>query len=200
MSADWAGIEDAIVTLVETYSGLGTGQVLWSESNAGRPAGSFITLRIGDVAPYTLTDEVQILDHSGEEDVEEGEEIEMKVVGRRSFGLTLQCYVPPANRAVPRGDSSPRTILNKVGLAFSLPSAGDSLEAVGAAVEEVGPIQYIPEIVGAGFEGRAVLQMRFRVTDDASEFTTYIGRVQATGEEGLDQPGAGPDVDVNLEE
>jgi hypothetical protein len=197
--SDWSTIEQALVTWAAAKSGLGAGKVLWAESNARRPDGAFVTLRIADVTAFTVLDEVEVVDHTGDLDPpDEGEEIEFRVHALREFGVNVQCYAPPSGKALPRGAGSPRAVLEAMSASLSLPSVQDAFEAAGCSLLDRGPIQFVPEIVGAGFEARAVMDLRFYVADTASEFTTYIERVQATGEDDLNQPGSGPDVDVEI--
>jgi hypothetical protein len=197
--SNWSVIEQALVTWAAAKSGLGTGKVLWAESNARRPDGAFVTLRIADVTAFTVMDEIEIIDHTGDLVAPDaGEEIEFKAHALREFGVNVQCYAPPSGKAMPRGASSPRAVLEGMSASLFLPSVQDAFEAAGCSLLDRGPILYVPEIVGAGFEARAVMDLRFYVADTASEFTTYIERVQANGEDDLDQPGSGPDVDVEI--
>lgn len=182
MSASWGNIENALVAWVKAQTGFATGQVLWANSNASRPAGEFVSLQLTDVTPITAADEVQAIDHTGDLVAPDaGAEIEMAVQARRQFGLSLQCFAPAGPIAVPRSATAPRAILEALSASLALPSVKAGFEAVGVSCYSKGATQDIPALVGANFEGRAILDLRFYVVNGLSEFTTYIGTVDASG-------------------
>lgn len=198
MSADWGSIENALVAWVAAQSGLTSGQALWAHSNASRPAGTFVTLQIVDVTPVTATDEVSVVDHTSDVTPPAvGAEIELAVRARRQFGLSLQCFAPASPIAVPRSSSAPRAILEKLSASLALPSVRGGFESVGVTCYHRGAVQDIPALVGANFEGRAVLDLRFYAVDGLSEFTTYIGTVDAAGDPA--GPLAGIDVEASID-
>lgn len=188
--ADWAAIENGVAEWVRENSGLAVGQFGWSYSNIRRPDHTFITMEAGEVVGLAAQDEVNVVDHTGDvSPPDAGAEIELQAIGLREFGLTLQCFAPPSGSpAVPRGSSSPRAVLSKLQTALALPSVADKLSTAGLSCYDRGSIRYVPAIAGTEFEGRAILELRFYVTDTASEFTSYIDTVKVNDPADPDTP------------
>ena len=90
-----------------------------------------------------------------------------------------------------------------------LPGHRATLRASGVSFIEASPVQNIPEIVEAGFEGRSTAELLFRYIEQVSEATTYIEQVSegttyidnCTGELTLDTTyNTDFDIDFTLEE
>lgn len=171
MAIAWATVETAIQNWVETASGLADNKVIWADQDGGRQATPYMTIRMGDLVAVGTGDEVeQIFD----EEADAGEEIEHRIHGQRELHVTVQAFGPVV------GASSARALLSKVQAALSLPSVRETLRAAGLTAFDAGKIQNISALLGADFEGRAVLDVRFYIAESVSEFTTYIEHVEVT--------------------
>jgi hypothetical protein len=166
-------IEDAVWQWVVTTSGYPVERVIWAEQNGERPDGDIITLHMGPLVPVGL----DALEESVDLSRPAGEEVELKVVGVRSFSVTLQAYTHATT-----GSTSGRAVLGVVQTRTSLPSVRGALALAGVSLYDMGTVQVVPEIVGADFEGRAVLEVQAYCGDTASEFTTYIETTEIEGD------------------
>lgn len=172
MPANWTAIEDAIRAWVKTGSGLADAKVIWADQTGARPAGPFVTIRIGDLLALGAVDEVEELTDLGRP---AGQEVEQRVVGLREFPVSVQAFGPAV-----AGAGTAREYLSKVQTALALPSVRDALEAAGVSSFDQGVVRTVNELVGTKYEGRAILECRFYLLESVSEFSGYIETVEAT--------------------
>lgn len=170
MATAWATIEDALRTWVKSATSYPDARVIWAEQAGSRPSGDIITLRLGDVVPLGVVDDVV-----QETDLNRtaGTEVELRAEGIREFGLTLQAYGSAVT-----GTSAARAALAKCQTALALPTIRDALETAGVTPFEIGPVQNVTALNHTLFEGRAVLEVRFYTRDSLSEYTGYIASVE----------------------
>lgn len=171
MGTSWKDVEDGIRAWVIAGSGLPAGNVTFLDQNGRAPGGTLIGIRLGDPVVIgqdgmeTLTD----LDRDA------GEEIEHRTFGVREFVVYLQAYTADTT-----GGGSARAWLSKVQASVRLPSIKAGLQAVGVSAFDLGRIQVLNKVVEAGFEGRAILEVRCYANESVSEFNGYISQSQIT--------------------
>ena len=120
---DWSTVEDALRVWIKTATGLDDAHVIWAEQTGPRPAGTFATLRLGDIIPVGLADDVQ---DSTDLLAPAGGEITFTAVGTREFRVSVQCFT-----AATVDDTTARNLLSKAQTALSLPTRRDALAAAG---------------------------------------------------------------------
>lgn len=190
-----SAIENALQAWVTAATGLDNAHVRWIGANVTRPTDGqfFCMLEVIDRVPLGAVPEVI----QNEDLTRVGQEEELQHVQILDCGFRVQVFAPPArglNPGVPGGSGNAAFIAERIRLASALTSIMDALDAVGVSVYDRGKVHYVPAVLGADFEGRAVLDIRFYVADSLSEFTGYIDSVhldgQVTDEAGdiLDQP------------
>ncbi len=184
----WATIEDGLRAWVKTASGLADSQVIWADQAGARPAGAYITLQLGPIVALGACDEVET---HYDEDADAGEEIELRVNGRRSFAVSIQAFTPSVT-----GASTARALLSTVQTALGLPSVRTALAAAGVTPFESGPVNYVPALVGTLFEGRATLEAQFYTRETVSEYLGYIDTVETENYLGPPDLGTRDDIDI----
>jgi hypothetical protein len=186
MGADWTSIENALQAWVKAATGFNNAHAYWANPNVHRPpedGNPFAILEITDRTPVGLRPETAQIDHSTNP---QGQEIELQARQVMDCGIRVQIYAPPlrgTRPGTPRGAANAASLAEAIRLAAALPSVMDSLDAVGVSVHDMGQVHYVPEVVGTDFEGRAVLDAKFYVSDFVSEFTGYIASVQLADQE-----------------
>jgi hypothetical protein len=162
----WTALELALQTAVKSASGYADSAVFWSHHNVGHRSGSFIALTLGDMVP----DEVL----TPRDDMTSGPTTvthTLKTV--KEFTLSIQVFTGETVN----GDSSARAIASRIQSSLILPSVRGALATAGIGLISPGSVRYVPEIKGAAFEARAIVEPRFTVTDEVSETTSFIETV-----------------------
>lgn len=188
--ADWGDIEDAIHAWIVAGSGLNASQVIWATQDGPQPQSRpFVTIRIGDLIALGAHDEAIIVDHTGDlTPPDPGEELEERVVGVREFGVSVQVF---SDAKV--GAASGRYYASRIQTALALPAVRFALNEVGLSPFDAGRVREISAILDSAFEARFLLEARFYVVEELSEYETYISHVEVTDE------GAEPDVTYMLD-
>jgi hypothetical protein len=176
----WTAIESAVQNWVEGATGLDDAHVIFAEQNAATPAGDFITIRLGDTVALGAYDRVEVI-HRPENPP--GEEVELTSHGCRELTVSIQAFTVETH-----GDASGRALLSKVRNALALPAVREALRAVGLAPFDSGSVRNITALVDTDFQGRAIFEARFNLTESAVERTTFIETVELvdlTGDDAL---------------
>jgi hypothetical protein len=105
-----------------------------------------------------------------------GAEVGLTVVVEEELGVSVQAYTAPRSN-----NSSAKALLAVARTRILLPSVHDALATAGLALIEVSDTQDLTALLETGFQGRAVLDLRFLVTDEAAERTGYVATVGITG-------------------
>jgi hypothetical protein len=183
-AANWPAVENALQGWVKAATGWDNRHVFWADPNVSRPTDApFCTLEMLTRRSIGSRPAMVQTDH---DDAAQGQEVELEAVAMLDVTFRVQVFVPPARATkpgTPRGASNAATIAERIRIAAALPSNIDRLDTAGVAVHDLGQVDYVPELVGTDFEGRAVLECRFYVADSVSEFTGYIAEVDITDDE-----------------
>lgn len=168
----WTDLRDAMHAAIVKASGLATGKVIWKFQNAAQPAMDYIAMTVSPASNPGQDGLVSSTDLMRPA----GQEIKLAVRGFREVTLELEVFT-----ATIADSSDAMALAEKIRSALRLPSVRDVLAAVGASPFDIGPTQYLPEIVAVGFRGRATLPIRcFVPAQDAADFTGYIASVHGT--------------------
>ena len=174
MALDWSDIEDALHTWARDSSGLPDAQVVWADQNVNQPSGAHLVIRFGAFTQLGSIDAVRVLTDL---DRDAGEEIEHRTQGVRELVVSVQAFSPATV-----GDATARSLLSRLQSSLALPGVREGLYAAGLACLEQGTVLNLAEVANADFQGRASLDVRFGLTDEASEFTGYIASTEVTNE------------------
>jgi hypothetical protein len=82
--------------------------------------------------------------------------------------------------ATPVGDASAYALAAKIRARFSQQSGLDAVDAAGLAVLDRGRIQGLPAVMDEGYESRSMQVVRIGYSEQLSEATTYIEKVEGT--------------------
>lgn len=112
-----------------------------------------------------------------------GEEIQIKTFGNREFVCSVSCFTEAASGGTDfEGKLTARAYLSKALSALALPSVSAALAAAGLAFVSVETAQDFSGRLGPLGQGRAMLDVRFRCIDGASETTGYIQTANTQGD------------------
>jgi hypothetical protein len=140
--------------------------VIWADQNAPAPAipargGRYGTIRL--TGPFGQGAELASATNLSNP---AGQEIEQTVSEQQEWSLSVQVY-----------GANARAQLAGAKLKLQLPAALEALRAAGVAVVDVGDTQDVSALVGSQIETRALMDVRIRTVDSATERTGYIDRV-----------------------
>lgn len=172
MSISWSTVQSALVTWIRTGSGYASGKVIWANQDGGRPSGNFCTVNLTAMTPLGALDELrrtQDLGRAGNGVDTVGTEIEHKVHGLRELAISVQCFTTEKT-----GDNCARAVLSKVQASLMLPTPRFALRDAGLGPFDRGVIRDVSALLDSDFEARAVLDLRFYVSEEVAEFSTYI--------------------------
>jgi hypothetical protein len=155
---DLAAIENALHAWVSTVLGVET---IWAGQNAPAPNLTYATIRL--TGPFGQGAEIASSTNLANP---AGQEIEQAVSEQQEWSVSVQGY-----------GANARALLAGATLKLQLPSAIEALRAAGVAVVDVGDTQDVSALVGSQFETRALMDVRIRTVDSATERTGYIDRV-----------------------
>lgn len=147
----WAELADAIQSAIAGASGLTT---IWKDQNADAPVVDYVTLELGSLAPVGQ-DYVTTSTDLGQP---KGQEVALTVGGLREVALQIEVFSSATVESV--GAASARQTADFIATRLRLPTARTTLAWAGVSILAPGPVNYVPEIVGLGFRGRASLDVR----------------------------------------
>lgn len=102
-------------------------------------------------------------------------EIAIQVGGVREVALEIEGFT---TSLVDVNGVTARSLVDLIKTKLRLPGPRAALLAVGVVPFEPGDVQWIPDVVSAGFRGRAVCTVRCRMPARAvAEYCTYIARI-----------------------
>jgi hypothetical protein len=169
MALAWANIEDALHAWVAEATGL---PVIWADQNAPQPSSDFCTMRIRSFKKLGLTDAVVRFYHS-EPEADADTPLEYKSQGIREFTLAVNALTRRTNRT-----TSATVVLSNLQASADMPSTTARLKAVGLVLVDCNDVLNLSGLLETDIQGRALLEIRFRVTDSLSEWVGIIERVE----------------------
>lgn len=175
----WTTLRDGIQAAVVAATQLPADKVVWKDQDVGQPA-----------LPYAAV-QVSASDNPGQDGIvpstdltrPAGKEVELKVVGLREITIAVEVYVSMKDDAGSAiiGEGDALDVADRAATSLLLPSVRDLLTAVAVSPLEVGPVQYVPTLVSAGFRGRATFEVRANApAQDVSDFVGYIASCSGT--------------------
>lgn len=106
-----------------------------------------------------------------------GQEVRVLQRGTRRIVASIQCHGAP-----PTGDSRAWAVLERLRSRYRLPAPRAAIAAGNLAVGEIGTVRSLGSVLNdAEYESRAVVEISFNGTSEASELGTYIEHVVTQG-------------------
>ncbi len=155
-------------------------QVVWQWQDAPQPDLDYIAIGLGT----ELTMGLDMIVSSYDPARPAGREIELRVKGSRETALEVKCYTAIVDdqgnsRAADGSNALALAMRTKAGL--MLPSVRQLLTKVAVSPFDPGQVNYVPEIVNAGFRARAICTIRcYMPAPFVAEYVTYIQTVRGT--------------------
>jgi hypothetical protein len=184
----WEEIESALTAWVRASTSLPEGQILFADQHNPRPAGEFITVRLGGL---TMVGAVDPVVYEYDSNRVAGTELEERVEGTRRLRVSLQAFSRLAT-----GEGCARSLLAQCQTALGLPSVRDALYLAGLSPYDAGNVQAIPGVIDTRTEGRAVLDVGFYCVQTLSAYTTYIEHVVTENYMGPPDLGTADEIDI----
>jgi hypothetical protein len=173
----WTGVEDTIRNWVKTASGLSDAAVYFANQLGPQyKLGPFIAIRLEGATALGAYDSVEFL-----QDLTRpaGTEIELRTYAPREFVVELTSFAGAV--VTQTGREVSKDLLNRVRNAIGLESTTATFNAAGLACFDIGSVRNVAGLLETGYEGRALLDLRFYCGDSLSEFTGYISQCTPSG-------------------
>lgn len=170
-------IQEAIRTIwVLPASGLAADRVYFAQPDAPSPAPSpRVVISLGDIDHVGAADEVM---REYDALAPLGQEIVHTVSGLREMTLTIEAFSSKADGTEQANDA--RALASRVSAFAGLPTVRPPLNAAGVGILRRERIRWVPGVVRAGFEGRAILEVVLCVSETAEARVGYIQTVKGT--------------------
>lgn len=169
---DWRQWEDAFQAAIARASGLPVTQVVWKHGNVNAPPLDYVALSLGGSTTIGIDYIRQTYDGTRAQ----GQEFELAVQGEREVPLEIECFTVATNT-----EAAARALAERSRSALLLPSVRGILTAVGVSPFDPGSVRWIPDVVSAGFRGRASCSVRcYMPAPHIAEYVGYIASVRGT--------------------
>lgn len=171
MATDWEAVEDAMQARVAQASGL---QVEWANQNEFvQPQGDYLTITKptgsgGNALTEVRTSSTDLLQPAGSE-------VELRVSALNEFSMRVQAFTGAST-----GNAAALAVLSNMRLRLRLESARAALAAAGLVLVEMGPVRDLAGIAGTRWQGRAAMELRFRLVETEAERVGYIATAEVT--------------------
>lgn len=165
MPASWSAVEQLLQAWVASASGI---PAIWSHQSVARPELPFATLKHDGGSSKGIPER----DLSYDSQAPAGQEITISTREHTEFAVSVQVFTADVV-----GDNAAPAILNRVRNALGLEGQVNAFAVQSLAMVDRGTVQNLTDLLETRFEGRASLDVRFRVSDGAADKTGYIATV-----------------------
>jgi hypothetical protein len=162
----WADLEKVLHDAVVAGSGIPGAKVIWWAQNFPRPARPYAVVKRGTVTPIGSTVERRKVYNST---APAGSEIELHAREQVEFTLGVQIFTADA-----RGDACAVALAEAVRAHLTARGQLDAFQVAGLALVNRGIVQNVSALLQTDYEGRASLDVTFRVATETVESTTFI--------------------------
>jgi hypothetical protein len=169
MAIDYEAVEAAILGWLVSATGLDADSVLLANDKYPQPTMPYVTAKVPIPRNAGGLDEHR---YSYDAAQPNGKQLTTTVVGQRETVVAVEAFTMGT---VGRG--SARELLSRAETCITLPSIQQALEAAGLAFVNVDGRGDFTAPLGPVGQGRATLDVRFRLVDTASEQGTFIESV-----------------------
>lgn len=167
----WDDVGNALVAGVKAAANLPDSRVIWKQQNYNAPPHSYITLAM----PSILEKGQDWIEENTDITRPRGQEVEIRVKGIREVPLELELFT---DEGVAGGGHSAIVKMVDLTARFKLPSVREIFSAQGISLFDVGKINWIPDVPGTTFRGRAVCTIRMYLPlPSVAEYVGFIERV-----------------------
>jgi hypothetical protein len=165
----WTDVEDALHDAVAAGAGLSGSSVVWANQGGPRLARPFLTVRRSGPQELGST---AIVRKDYDNTAPAGTEVQTRVRRQLSFTLSVQAFTTALT-----GTANAVALLDAVQAQMRKRAQLDAFRAVGIALEDAGTVQDLSAVLQTDFEGRAAVDMTFRIASETLETTGYIETV-----------------------
>ena len=167
----WDDVGNTIVAAVRAASALPASRVVWKHQNYNAPPQTYVTINL----PTILEKGQDWIETTTDLNRPRGQEVEIKVRGIREVSLELECFT---DQSVSGDGQSAVSKLLEITTRLRLPGVRALLQEQGVSPFETGRINWIPDIPGTNFRGRAVCSIRCYIPlPSYAEYAGFIERV-----------------------
>lgn len=172
-AVDWAAVETALQAWVQAACTGVTGfQAVFAQQSAVRPPEPFATIKHDGGGARGLAETSLVYNGAAPA----GQEVELNTREHTEFTVSVQVFTKDV-----LGAASASALANRIRNAAVKQLQGDAFATVNLAVVDRGTVQNMTDLLDTRFEGRAALDVRFRVSDGAQDKTGYIATVGPIG-------------------
>lgn len=169
MAIPFAAVENALHAWLATATGI---VCIWAEQDGPQPATPYCIMRLDGPFRATQSDELRSITNLGNA---AGQEVEQTWIKQREIVVHLQAF---ADSQVEGGSSPARDYLDRADEQLDLESVLDTLATSGLiVVGEPRTVQNVSTVVETRWQSRAMLDVRFRLTDSVMEKTGFVDGV-----------------------
>ena len=169
----WSQVEQAIIALVKSTTGLDDQHVYLAHQNGISPfPGPACVISFGEV---TTTGGVDDITHDYDAARPAGQEIHYVSNGWRTFTTSLTFFSPTT-----AGDVTARTMAMACQAGLRMPSARSAINAANIGILDEGTVRWVPVQDSGLWYGSAVLELGLILRASATETGGYISNYVAT--------------------
>lgn len=174
MAMNWDDIGNAITDAVRIASGLDENHVIWKHQNYNAPDEDYLTISLGN--PITLG--IDYIVTTTDMNRPRGREVEIKVEGVRERTLEIEFFSLPSETGGAGNKEAALAKLEELKTSLTLPTIRNILRAQRVSPFDPGPTNWIPDIPGSKFRGRASCSIRcYMPPPTVAEYVGFIDRV-----------------------
>lgn len=174
MALVFSAIEAALQAWLVTATGIPSGQVLPELKKVPQLGMPYITFTVPEPRRVGGIDELRVTDTPGSPPPV-GAEVTTTVYGNREMVASIRAFTQVAT-----GDGTAKELLSRAQTSLALPNARALLSAAGLAFIDIETLLDLSSRSGPVGQGRAVMDVRFRCVDTATQTDTFIETVQTT--------------------
>lgn len=165
---NWDDVGDAIQQAVSLSSGVTT---VWKYQNMNAPALPYVAISIGSMLALGIDYTRASFDITRPN----GQEFKFEVKGIREIALEIEAFTASS---VAGRQAAALALCSQTCQGLLLTNPNSILAAQAVAPFDFGPVQWVPDVVGVGFRGRAHATVRcYARPPTVVEYAGYIARV-----------------------
>lgn len=169
MATDWTAVENAIHQTVATAASMAT---IWTAQETVQPSSDYLTLQRSGPGGSNWTEVVTQTTDLGQP---AGSEVEIRVSVHSEFTVRVQAFTATTTKS-----TAAASVLGALRLKLRLQSARASLAAAGLVLVSVDAVRDLAAIAGTRWQGRAAMELRFRMVETEAERVGYIATAEVT--------------------
>lgn len=183
----WKEIEATIQQVVEAAADLLP--TIWRYQDGSQPGPDYVGLSLGAL----ITEGVDWVNERYDSTRGDHVQIVEEVGGVREVALQIEAWSSATVETLQA--AAAQSVVDKIVTRLRLPTARSKLRSVGFVPFDPGPVNWVPQVIQAGFRGRATCDVRCRMPARAyAEYCDWIAKISISAT--VKGP---PDVAVDIE-